>query len=278
MVIASALERPVEEQRVAFNRAFADYLTGGKPLDLPGFGDILVTHGVSLPRSLLALAAGQVVGFAYICVFGPVTRLAIMGVIPGQRRRGVARDLLAHVIAAARRLHQDLLTLEVIEENEAARRLYESAGMRPRRRLFGYSRDCADGRPAAAASRRPVPLGLAAAAGRLIADDELRLPYQVSGHAVARGPEGCTAFGLESASVVIQQMLPERVILRAMADTDPGRSALRRLLATLMTDVGGQEWRIPQILPEELGATVLEPLGFTRLPLNQLQMEIPLAP
>jgi hypothetical protein len=98
MVIASALERPVEEQRVAFNRAFADYLTGGKPLDLPGFGDILVTHGVSLPRSLLALAAGQVVGFAYICVFGPVTRLAIMGVVPGQRRRGVARDLRERLV------------------------------------------------------------------------------------------------------------------------------------------------------------------------------------
>ncbi len=281
MEIVSALERPVEEQREAFNLSFSDYIAGGRTLDLPGFGDILVSHGVCLPGSFLALSRSQVAGFAYLCVFGTVTRLAIMGVVPAHRRRGIARALLERVLEEVRRQGQSLLTLEVIVENVAAARLYHDAGLRPRRRLYGYAHDGAGrGEPsqAPAAHRRPEPVHLDEAIGRLIAGDRLRLPYQVSGYALARAPRSCAAYGLDSALVVIRPGEGGRTVLRALHDDRPDGAALRALVASLMDATAEGEWRIPQILPEEIGEPVLVPLGYRRLPMNQLQMELPLTP
>jgi ribosomal protein S18 acetylase RimI-like enzyme len=54
----------------------------------------------------------------------------MLGVVPGARRRGVARELMKACIEAARRAGKDRLTLGTTERMDSARRLYESMGFR----------------------------------------------------------------------------------------------------------------------------------------------------
>jgi ribosomal-protein-alanine N-acetyltransferase len=75
-----------------------------------------------------AAAEGQVLAYALgWWVIDELQLLAIETLLPA-RRRGVARALLAHVIAAARAAGGLRITLEVGRANAAALRLYEHAG------------------------------------------------------------------------------------------------------------------------------------------------------
>jgi GNAT superfamily N-acetyltransferase len=83
---------------------------------------------------LLAWAEGRAVGMA-TCFLGfstfyarPLTNIHDLMVLPGQRGRGVGRDLLQAVEAKARALGCCKLTLEVFENNHRARQLYAAAG------------------------------------------------------------------------------------------------------------------------------------------------------
>lgn len=66
----------------------------------------------------------------------PQAFVAYMAVDPSFRRAGVAAALLAHAEEAARALGMPYMALMVTEENQAARRLYESAGYFTERRLL----------------------------------------------------------------------------------------------------------------------------------------------
>jgi len=66
----------------------------------------------------------------------PQAFIAYMSVEPGMRRAGVAAELLRHTEQSARDLGMPYIALMVTEENEAARRLYESAGYITERRLL----------------------------------------------------------------------------------------------------------------------------------------------
>jgi ribosomal protein S18 acetylase RimI-like enzyme len=83
---------------------------------------------------LLALRGGEAVGIA-VCFIGystfrarPLLNLHDLAVRPGARGEGVGRVLLAAVAAKAHSLGCCKVTLEVREDNSAARRLYERTG------------------------------------------------------------------------------------------------------------------------------------------------------
>jgi ribosomal-protein-alanine N-acetyltransferase len=84
--------------------------------------------------------AGEAGIIAYCAVWIVIDELHInnLAVLPGWRRRGVARALLATVLAEARRLGAVRATLEVRASNQAARSLYERAGFRPAGLRRGY--------------------------------------------------------------------------------------------------------------------------------------------
>jgi ribosomal protein S18 acetylase RimI-like enzyme len=75
-----------------------------------------------------AAVGGQVL--AYALGWWVVDELQVLAIetLPPARRRGVARALLAHVIAAARAAGGQRITLEVGRDNSAALRLYQGAG------------------------------------------------------------------------------------------------------------------------------------------------------
>jgi len=73
-------------------------------------------------------ASGDVAGF---CAFWRVLdelHINNLAVLPGQRRRGAASALLAHVLQEGVRLGAPRATLEVRRSNAAALRLYEKFG------------------------------------------------------------------------------------------------------------------------------------------------------
>jgi GNAT superfamily N-acetyltransferase len=85
---------------------------------------------------LLALVEGRVVGIA-TCFYGfstfaarPLLNVHDLAVVPEHRGRGIGRALLAGAEARARARGCSKLTLEVLESNGGARKLYESFGFR----------------------------------------------------------------------------------------------------------------------------------------------------
>ena len=111
---------------------------------------------IDLRRSRVAFDGDDAVGFAYLAVRGRRAWIGGVGVVPSARRRGVARTLMEAVLAEA----PGPVTLEVIEQNDGARRLYEQLGFRTRRMLEVWS--LAAEVPAPAGDVRevePTPLG-----------------------------------------------------------------------------------------------------------------------
>jgi ribosomal protein S18 acetylase RimI-like enzyme len=115
-----------------------DPMGGGAPLpeDVRSrLGPDLRAHAArGAATVLLALQGGSAVGIA-ACFVGystfrarPLLNLHDLAVLPHARGAGVGRALLAAVAAKARSLGCCKVTLEVREDNSAARRLYERTG------------------------------------------------------------------------------------------------------------------------------------------------------
>jgi hypothetical protein len=111
-----------------------------------------------------------------------------LGVVPAARRRGVGRALMEAVLAEA----PADVTLEVIEQNEPAIRLYESLGFERTRVLEVWSLD-AEVTPTRARNAAPSPVGEPDAPWQR-ADASLRPGYERleadGGAAVIRGSGG----------------------------------------------------------------------------------------
>lgn len=126
------------ERVVALVDAYArDPMGGGNPLPAPvraRLGSDLAAHPTAF--ALLAFDGDRAAGVA-VCVVGfstfasrPVVNVHDLGVRPESRRRGVGRALLAAVEREARAMSACKVTLEVLERNDPARRLYEEVGFR----------------------------------------------------------------------------------------------------------------------------------------------------
>ena len=72
--------------------------------------------------------AGALLGWAGVMVIGETAQILTVGTVPEQRRRGVARLLVADLLAEARRRGATEAFLEVRVENEPARALYRGEG------------------------------------------------------------------------------------------------------------------------------------------------------
>jgi GNAT superfamily N-acetyltransferase len=112
-----------------------DPMGSGKPLPAE-VRDALAAGLRRHPTTLILLAYqdGQAVGLA-TCFLGfstffarPLVNIHDLMVLPGQRSRGVGRDLLRAVETRARALGCCKVTLEVFENNQRARRVYAAAG------------------------------------------------------------------------------------------------------------------------------------------------------
>jgi ribosomal protein S18 acetylase RimI-like enzyme len=83
--------------------------------------------------SWVAEAAGERVGFALVerpAILPGFADLVAIAVEEGHRRRGIARSLLAEVVADSERRSEPVLALTVAEDNPAAIALFRQCGFR----------------------------------------------------------------------------------------------------------------------------------------------------
>jgi ribosomal-protein-alanine N-acetyltransferase len=104
---------------------------------------------------LVAELDGRVVGHAVTSTVADIAELQRIAVDPAYRRRGVAQELLAAVVQAARSGTADRLLLEVREDNAGALAFYAAAGFVEIDRRPRYYRDGAT----AAVLRLPLGRG-----------------------------------------------------------------------------------------------------------------------
>lgn len=86
----------------------------------------LQPHPRRLP--LVALRGDLPVGYALVWIAADELHIVTLGVRPGFRRQGIAAALLERILASDPAAVSNLITLEVRENNEAARALYGRFG------------------------------------------------------------------------------------------------------------------------------------------------------
>lgn len=104
-----------------------------------------------LSNSIVALEGDEPAGMAALAVRGERGWVGGFGVVPRWRGRGLSRRLLSELVGRARAAGVRRLSLEVLQGNTAALRLYERAGMTVARDLLILERPADWTGPAAAA-------------------------------------------------------------------------------------------------------------------------------
>jgi ribosomal protein S18 acetylase RimI-like enzyme len=125
----------------AQNEIFADYIVPMK-LTKPFFLDFQRSVGGDLANVLVALDGERIVGYVNPVIDGQEAWIGGVGVLPTHRRRGLGRNLMLAAEDLARRKGAREVSLEVIEGNYGAQKLYEGMGYASTRKYL-----TAEGRP-----------------------------------------------------------------------------------------------------------------------------------
>jgi len=125
-----------------FNEAYSDYLVPLQ-LDRAALEFTIGVCDIDLAASRVALEDDTPVAFALLAIRGDEGWIGGMGTVPAHRRRGHGEAALAAVLAEARARGVASVRLEVIEQNEPARRLYAKLGFEHVRHLGVWILDSA---------------------------------------------------------------------------------------------------------------------------------------
>jgi ribosomal protein S18 acetylase RimI-like enzyme len=263
---------PLSELCALYNASFADYV-----VDLRVDEELLlremVLEGVDAAASRLAYVDGNPAGVALVARSGWDARVSAMALVPSARGRGAGRTLLEAVIAHAGAAGVRHIELEVIDGNERALSLYESAGFRRLRRLLSFELDAVCGGIAV----HPNEIDIADVARTMAAHGPRDLPWQVRAETLARLVPPARGFVLDGAQAVVSDPEQDPVRIRAVV-TEPGSRRLGRaaaLLGGLMARYPESRWLVPALCPEE-AAGLFTRLGFRRAALSQYQMVLDL--
>jgi ribosomal protein S18 acetylase RimI-like enzyme len=254
--------RPLRREDVAWladlhNAAFADYAVPAL-LDSRALGSYMDETGVDPALSRVAFVDGHPASFCLGAVRGRRASIRGEGTDPRYRRAGLGGRVLDESLAALRGAGAAEVSLEVLEGNDAAIRLYRRHGFEHRRRLLGFSLN------------RPPRRGLI---GRVLGHlEEMETtraldllqewgwadpPWQLELDTLAQTP----ALALDSEAVVLGRQRGERFWLYALG-VDPQRrrrGLATRALSLLPTPFIG----VPALVPEEWydGRATLRALG-----------------
>jgi ribosomal protein S18 acetylase RimI-like enzyme len=136
MTIVPADTFSLDELAELFNAGYEGYVVPFR-VDSEQLAGMIAAWHTDLSRSRVAVEDGERVGFAYLAIRGDDGWIGGVGVVPAERRRGIARRLMQAVLEEA----PATVTLEVIEQNDGARHLYEELGFTPVRMLEIWSLD-----------------------------------------------------------------------------------------------------------------------------------------
>lgn len=267
--IVPAAELPLAEQALVANQAFAGYVGGWNDLDANTLARFMVAQGADLAYSRFIRNAGELVGFGYISRTGNILRLTGMGTVPVARGSGATAQLLAHLFGEAIERADAAMVLEVIEQNPRAHAVYRREGFRELGRLFGWRRS--PSLPNPLNGSEPEEISIFEALRFPSSREYPEIPWQISQHAIAKAAKA-RAFRSAEACVVISDPEVKPIRFHSLMHSGNDWEPLRRLLAAVLEQFIDHEFLGVPIWPEDCGAQLFEPLGFTREPLNQFLM------
>lgn len=270
-----ASDYPATDLLRFLNLSFENYLV---PIhfNLTQFLAMLRKDGVDLSASRVLLIDGDPSGIALIARRGWTSRLAAMGVVIEARGKKAGSWFMEKLIIESRARNDREMVLEVIEQNDAAVRLYQKYEFQAIRRLIGFSGASNSSAPAHRANvLQEIDLR---EMGRLILQHGLPdLPWQLSGETIASLNPPARAYKHGPAYIAISDPSLESVVIWSLLVESEARG--HRLAGEMLKDVTAihpeKNWHVPAILPEELGF-VYEGAGFQRDELSQWQMRLKL--
>jgi ribosomal protein S18 acetylase RimI-like enzyme len=269
-----ASDYPLPDLVQALNRGFEEYLVPIH-LNVSQFLAMVRKDSIDLTTSRVLLVDETPSGVALIARRGWTSRLAAMGIAIETRGKGAGSWFMEKLIREARERGDREMTLEVIEQNDPAVRLYEKFAFRTVRRLIGLIRreavELEDGKLEEVDVRE---------VGALIGQFGLPdLPWQLSAETIAQMTPPVRAFFKGPAYVVLSNLEADHVVVWSLLVEPKSRGNEHgiNLLKRVIANHPGKTWHIPAIYPEELGP-VFERASFERETLSQFQMRLPLAP
>lgn len=240
-------------------------------LDVSAFEQLAATLDLDLEASVVAVADDdRPVGLAMLGVRGAEGWVGGMGVVPERRRAGTGELLMRGLLDQARARGLARVTLEVLEQNGPARRLYERLGFEQTRVLEIWT---FPGLAHAAAAPTAAEASLDAALAVVGAARGAPEPWQRAPATIDRYRErdDCTRALVLDGGAVVYRLAAGRATLLQLAA--PSVQAARELvLAALAGTSGGAFLNVPDDDPSR---TALDELGGTAAA-RQLELELQL--
>ena len=136
--VAPASRLPFAELVALFGRAYEGYSVP-MHVDEPMLRMMVEVNDEDLDSSVVLLEGMEPVAVALLAVRAPLGWVGGMGVLASHRRRGLGRAVMEALISNARALGLREIWLEVLEQNDSARALYDQLGFREERRVEVWS-------------------------------------------------------------------------------------------------------------------------------------------
>lgn len=254
------------------NRGFENYVIP-ITLDVNAFLNMIRKDGIDLGISRVLLADGEAAGIALLARRGWTSRLTAMGISQPLRGFGAGSWLMEAIIQEACQRGEREMVLEVIVQNEPAVHLYEKCGFEIVRRLISMiRRDATENQ-----TRALVEMDIREASRFLSQYGLSNLPWQLSSESLAQLNPPSRAYASDGAYVVISNPDGNDIAIWSLfVEPDKrGKGLGTQMLKAVIHQHPNKTWRIPALLPEELGK-VYERAGFTREELSQWQMKLTL--
>jgi ribosomal protein S18 acetylase RimI-like enzyme len=225
---------PLERLAGLFTEGFSGYYVPIRA-DEAALASMVESWDLDLDASPVAFLEGEPAGFAFLGVRGASGWIGGMGVVPEARRRGMGRALMHGVLDEARRRGLAEVWLEVLVQNDPARRLYEQLGFETVRELEIWTVEGAGG---ASRARTVAPEEARETIARLRHERE---PWQRADETVARVPD-VRALAVEGGAALYRFAGGRASILQLAVDpAHPSRPA-RELLAAILADADAAAW------------------------------------
>jgi ribosomal protein S18 acetylase RimI-like enzyme len=125
--LAAASSLSLKELAALFTDAYEGYPIP-MHIDAAGLARMIETNDLDLDAARIAQVDGEPAGICVLAVRGDEGWIGGMGVVPQHRREGIGEALIRAVLEEACRRSVQRVRLEVIQQNDAARLLYEKLG------------------------------------------------------------------------------------------------------------------------------------------------------
>ena len=255
------------------NRGFEGYLVPIH-LNVSQFLDMVRKDSIDLTASRVLFVDGKPEGVALIARRGWMSRLAAMGISTELRGNGAGSWLMEKLIHQARERGDHEMTLEVIEQNDAAVHLYQKFGFQTMRRLVGFIR-----REAIELEDYELNEIDLREMGALVSQFGLRdLPWQISGETIAQMTPPVRAYRNGHSYAAISNPHMDHVVIWSVLvePQERGQNLGSRVLKQVIAQFTGRTWHVPAIYPEEMSG-MFERASFEPEKLSQWQMRLPLS-